>query len=327
MDRHRPTVHLAASAGGHIELLLGLRDTFSGYRRVWVTTPGPRAEQLRAERERVRLVPPMDQRHLDIRNPWRSLGLALHERPRLVVTSGAGVVATFAAASRALGARLVFVETMARVNSTSATARLLAPLSTDLFVQWPERLALSPRAHLCRPMLLDDISVGAATGGDGTFVAVGSHSQPFDRLLRAADAAACDGVLPAPVRAQTGVTAFSPRHLEATAWIDPEQFATRIRTARHVVCHAGAGVIASALRAGRRPLVMGRRREFDEHVDDHQTDLVDALGGLGLVVSIDGAIAPRHLEAADRPWPEAPPWQAWPDLRDALAAVLAGERP
>ncbi len=308
-----------------MDLLLRLREVFAGHRRVWVTTPGPKAAQLHEEGERVLLVPPLDRRRPDIRNPLRSLRLVLRERPRLVVTSGAGVVATFAAGARALGARLVFVETMARVTSSSATARILAPIADDVFVQWPERLGLTRGATLARPMLLSEIASESAVGGEGTFLTVGSHNQPFDRLLRATAAAAADGLLPAPVRAQVGPSTFEAAALDRAEWMEPEEIEAGVRAARYVVCHGGAGAMTGALRAGRRPLVMSRRRDLGEHVDDHQGDLVATLDRMGLVVRIEHGIAAQDIAAADRPWPDEAPWTAWPDLRESLAAVLRRE--
>ncbi len=322
-----PTVHLAASGGGHIEVLLGLRDVFAGYRRAWVTTQGPRADSLCADGERVLLVPPMDQRRPDPRNPLRSLRLVARERPNLVVTSGAGVVAAFAIAARGLGARLLFVETMARVSSPSATARILAPIASDVFVQWPAVAAHVRRARICRPALLGDIASRAANRGEGTFAAVGSHNKPFDRLLRELARAAGEGILPGPVRVQSGASTYTSSVLATKPWMDPAEVAAHLRGARYVVCHGGAGIIAGALKAGRRPLVMSRRRELREHVDDHQSDLVGELDGLGLAVRTRDPITPADGGAADHAWPRERPWERWPDLRDAVAAALSVQDP
>jgi UDP-N-acetylglucosamine transferase subunit ALG13 len=316
-------VYLAASGGGHLELLVRLRDSLPDVRRVWVTTPGGKAGRLADEGERVLLVPPLDRRNLDVRNPPRSLRMAARERPRIVLTSGAGVVATFVAGARALGARVLFVETMARVRSPSATGRLLARIADEFFVQWPELMSVYPRAKLCRPLLLADIADSAAgERGEGTFVTLGSHTQPFDRLLRAVDRATADGILPGPVRVQAGASDFTSRQLEVERWIPEDRFGDTLDAARYIVCHGGAGVISQALRAGRRPLVMSRDAAHGEHVDDHQAELLGELERRRLVVPIEGDITEQHLAAADAPWPARHGWEDLPDLRDAVPHAI-----
>jgi UDP-N-acetylglucosamine transferase subunit ALG13 len=316
------TVHLAASGGGHLELLLHLRDALAGFRLVWVTTPGSKARELEASGERVALVPPFDRRNVAVSNPARALQLALRERPRVVVSSGAGVVAGFVLVARLLGATVLFAETMARVRSGSFTGRALAPLAREFYVQWPGLLEIYPRARLCWPLLLGDIPREPASPGEGTFVTVGSHNQPFDRLLSAVERAAASGVLPAPVFAQTGASAFSSPHVETRQWVAEDEFDARLRTARAVISHGGAGVIAQALRAGRRPLVMGRRGSLGEHVDDHQDELLAELRARGLVVALDGDISRGDLDAAARPLPERQAWDHLPDLRDELRRAV-----
>jgi UDP-N-acetylglucosamine--N-acetylmuramyl-(pentapeptide) pyrophosphoryl-undecaprenol N-acetylglucosamine transferase len=316
-------VHLAASGGGHLELLLHLREALSGYARVWVTTPGGKAQHLVQEGERVELVPAMDRRNLNLANPLRCLRLAASERPPLVLTSGAGVVASFVAGARALGARVLFVETMARVRSPSAAGRVLSRIADDFFVQWPGLLEVYPRARLCRPLLLGDIAPAPAVdAGRGTFVALGSHSQPFDRLLRVVDDAAARGVLPTPVHVQAGASAYASPRLTVVPWLPEDRFDTELRGARYVVCHAGASVIAQALRAGRRPLVMRRDGALGEHVDDHQAELLDELERRGLVRRIEREITAADLGAADARWPASHGWEELPDLREAIPDAL-----
>jgi UDP-N-acetylglucosamine transferase subunit ALG13 len=146
-----------------------------------------------------------------------------------------------------------------------------------VLVQWPEMLRVYPRSRVCRPALLDEV-VEAPPGGPsgrGTFIAVGTHIDQFDRMLAAVDDAVGHGVLPRPAIAQTGVCAYRPRNLEARAWMLPEEMDEATEQAVYVVCHAVSGMIARALHAGRTPLVMPRRRRFGEHVDDHQVQLAD----------------------------------------------------
>jgi UDP-N-acetylglucosamine--N-acetylmuramyl-(pentapeptide) pyrophosphoryl-undecaprenol N-acetylglucosamine transferase len=316
------TVHLIASLGGHLELLEGLAPAFAPMRRVWITSEGVRAESLRQRGEEVRTLPRIDRSSLSPGAVAAGVRLAVRERPRLVVTSGAGFAVPFALTGRALGARVVFLETMARVRSGSVTGRLLSRLGSDVLVQWPELSRRYPHARVCRPRLLEGVDQAGGAGGVGTFVTVGSHDAPFERLLRAVEEAAARGILPRPVRAQVGVGSSSSPDLETVDFLSPPEFRAAVDGARVVVTHGGAGAIATVLRSGGRPLVMARRRDRGEHVDDHQLELTEKLAALGLAVPIVDAVGADAVAAATQP--VAPPADllALPSMADEVARAL-----
>ncbi|MEV4423128.1 glycosyltransferase [Patulibacter sp. NPDC049589] len=296
-----PCVLLAASPGGHLDLLRSARDAaFGGTRRVWVTAPGPAVEPLRATGDAVELVPLVGRDPVRVvRNAARSLRALRRHRPQLIVTSGASPAIPVALLGRLLRIPVVFVETMARVDSPSASGRVLSRLAVAVAVQWPGMAAVYPGARVCRPALLEDVPERRADGGHGTFVALGTHAGGFDRLLRAADEAAAAGLLPRPVRAQTGATAYEPRHFdEARPWLAPDELRGAVDDAELLICHAGAGIISGGLRAGLRPVVMPRLSRHGEHFDDHQLEIAGQLGDLRAVVPVDGAIERDHVAAA-----------------------------
>jgi UDP-N-acetylglucosamine transferase subunit ALG13 len=54
-----------------------------------------------------------------------------------------------------------------------------------------------------------------------------------------------------------------------------------------VVCHAGAGSILCALRAGHTPVVVPRLKRYQETVDDHQVEFSRALAAEGKVIAVE----------------------------------------
>lgn len=298
-------VHLACSAGGHIDLLMRVRGALGDREQVWVTQRSQRADALVNEGARVRLLPDYDRHPLKGRlltTVWRSLGLVVRERPRLVVTTGSGLVVPFCLIARLLGATLVFVETSARVSGPSRSGFLLSRIAQSTIVQWPPMLEVYRGSKLARSSVLEQILVKPARdAGEGTFVGVGMHIYPFDRLLRLVDDAVGRGILPGPVVAQTGVSDYHPTHFEAIPWLEPDELEQAVRRACYVVSHAGSGLLATALSSGRRPLVLARRGVLGEHFDDHQEQITGELGRLGLVVPLADAIGPEHVAAARAP--------------------------
>jgi UDP-N-acetylglucosamine transferase subunit ALG13 len=325
-------LHIATSSGGHIDLLVALGSAFEGYRRIWVAQPSIRARRLKAQGEDVFVMPDYDRHPIRghfLQNIWHSARLVLSQRPKVIVTSGAGVTVPFCLLARLTGAKIIFVETMARVTGPSASGKVLSRLATRVLVQWPEAAAFYRRAVVCHPTLLESVTSDIATTGRGVFVGVGTHNQPFDRILEVVDRAVGAGVLSPPVVAQGGVSEYRPKHFEMRDWLEPHEVEQAIGEAEYVICHAGSGIVSSALRAGRRPLVLARRARHGEHFDDHQTQIVTKLEHLGLVVGLGDEIREADLEASRAPMPSVdqltvgPPVEA--ALRDELQQLLQRE--
>jgi UDP-N-acetylglucosamine--N-acetylmuramyl-(pentapeptide) pyrophosphoryl-undecaprenol N-acetylglucosamine transferase len=238
------------------------------------------------------------------------------------VTTGSGIVVPFCVFARLAGARVVFVETAARVRGPSSSGRVLSRVAHRVVVQWDVMRAVYPGAVLVRSSVVQGMLSEQVGSGEGTFVGVGTHTQPFDRLLAMVDRAAAAGVVPAPVVAQTGPSGQPVRGSTSSRILAPEAMNQHIHSARYVVCHAGTGTISTALRAGRRPLVLPRLARFGEHYDDHQQQIVDKLAELDLVVPLDGEITPHDLARADRPLRMPPELEELPLLGDCLRDQL-----
>lgn len=318
-------LYLVASTGGHLELLTAVAPILAAYELTWITPESKRARALEAGGDRLETVPFYG------RNPFRLLRhlrrvvpLVARERPQVVLTTGAGPAVPFCLLARLFGARIVFIETMARVTNASISGSILSRIAYRVMVQWPDMRNVYRGAQLCQPALLSDVRPRQAPTGAGTFVAVGTHVQPFDRLLSAVDDALGRGVLPAPATGQSGVSRYEARHLDLSAFMPPADIDETIEQARYVVCHAGSGLIASALRAGHRPIVMPRLKRHGEHVDDHQLQIANKLEEVGLVVCVDGELTAAHLTAADAALDPARLKHAdeMPSISEALAACL-----
>jgi len=75
-----------------------------------------------------------------------SCWIALTERPDVVISTGAGVVVFLCIFAKILGAKLIFLESMAKVDRPTLTARFLYPFADLFLVQWPGLLKYFPRA-------------------------------------------------------------------------------------------------------------------------------------------------------------------------------------
>jgi UDP-N-acetylglucosamine:LPS N-acetylglucosamine transferase len=69
---------------------------------------------------------------------WRSLRIAMRERPDAVVTTGSLPLALFCLACRLFGARIVWIDSISQITDLSLSGRLVKPISSLFLVQWPE---------------------------------------------------------------------------------------------------------------------------------------------------------------------------------------------
>ena len=130
---------LVCSSGGHLLQLHALRPAWEGFNRAWVTFDKSDARSLLAG-ERVWFGHGPTNRNVRnlLRNvvlAWRLVGVA---RPRVVLSTGAGLAVPFVWIGRLRGARVVYVESLTRIDEPSLSLRLLRPVASRVYVQWPE---------------------------------------------------------------------------------------------------------------------------------------------------------------------------------------------
>ena len=127
------------------------------------------------------------------------------------------------------------------------------------------------------------------------FVTLGTHEQPFDRALDLVAALARRET----VLVQHGATPPRPglSGVEWSEYLDWAPLTALMRDADVVITHAGVGSAVTAIRAGKKPVLVPRLARYGEHVDDHQLQIAERLAEFGLAVvcapeaQVDGLIA------------------------------------
>jgi UDP-N-acetylglucosamine:LPS N-acetylglucosamine transferase len=144
----RVDVLLVCSTGGHLLQLVALREAWAGRSSAWVTFDKSDARSLLRDERVYHAFGPTNR---NIPNLLRNLLLAprivARLRPRVVVTTGAGVAVPFAWIARLRGAKVVYVESFTRIDGPSLSCRLIAPVANRVYAQWPELAAAYPRAR------------------------------------------------------------------------------------------------------------------------------------------------------------------------------------
>jgi threonine dehydrogenase-like Zn-dependent dehydrogenase len=135
-----------ASGGGHFMQLRRLRPAWAGMQVTYMTTvPGYRAEVLADEPTAGFIVVPDANRWQKARLVWQLAAVAwavARIRPHAVVTTGAAPGYFAIRFARLLGARTIWLDSMANAEELSLSGRQAGPHAHHFLTQWP---------HLAKP--------------------------------------------------------------------------------------------------------------------------------------------------------------------------------
>lgn len=123
------------------------------------------------------------------------------------------------------------------------------------------------------------------------FVTVGTHEQPFNRLLMAMDEMKEKGLIDEEIIIQTGYSTYEPKHCTWSKLFPYQEMVRLVGEARIVLTHGGPSSFIMPLQIGKIPIVVPRQKEFDEHVNNHQVAFARAIeermGNIIVVEDID----------------------------------------
>lgn len=130
---------IAASAGGHLRQMLNTSPAWERRDLFFVTT----SEAVRGQLEQigpVYVVPDANRQH-----PLKALlvlvrcvQIMIRERPAVVYSTGALVGCVLCYIGKLMGARIIWLDSLANVTRLSLSGRLIRPFADLFLVQWPE---------------------------------------------------------------------------------------------------------------------------------------------------------------------------------------------
>jgi UDP-N-acetylglucosamine--N-acetylmuramyl-(pentapeptide) pyrophosphoryl-undecaprenol N-acetylglucosamine transferase len=281
------TALLVANDGGHLMQLVTLAPRLPvGDDRMWMTVPTPQSESLLAG-ERVHWMSPAPTRdwRAVARNAAKARAALRQQEITSVVSTGASLALSVFPVARARSIACHYVESATRVHGPSLSGRLVSRIpGVRLYTQHEQ---WSDGRWAYRGSVLDGFEgVGLERATDGVRVArvvvsLGTSGFGFrrllDRLVR---------VLPAGAEVlwQTGTTDTGGLGIQTRPKVPAAELFEAMRDADVVIAHAGTGSALAALEAGRFPVLVPRRPEFGEHVDDHQLQIAAMLAARNLAV-------------------------------------------
>lgn len=102
------------------------------------------------------------------------------------------------------------------------------------------------------------------------FVTVGTHEQPFNRLIECLDKLVERRKIKEEVIIQIGYSTYEPKYCKWQKFYQYQEIRKLVGEARIVITHGGPSSFIMPLQIGKIPIVVPRQYKYGEHVNDHQ---------------------------------------------------------
>ena len=102
------------------------------------------------------------------------------------------------------------------------------------------------------------------------FVTVGTHEQPFNRLIKKMDDFVREEKITEEVYMQIGYSSYIPKHTQYSKVIGYKEMNKLMLKSDIIITHGGPSTYMQVIQMGKVPVVVPRQLKFEEHVNDHQ---------------------------------------------------------
>ena len=108
------------------------------------------------------------------------------------------------------------------------------------------------------------------------FVTLGTQKFQFDRILKELDKLIDENKLKKEdIMVQNVCEEYQPKNFKTFRLKPQEEIDKITEDAEIIITHSGTGSIINSLKMGKRIIIVPRRKEFGEHVDNHQLELAE----------------------------------------------------
>ncbi|WP_291652593.1 PssE/Cps14G family polysaccharide biosynthesis glycosyltransferase [Clostridium sp.] len=115
------------------------------------------------------------------------------------------------------------------------------------------------------------------------FITVGTQKFQFNRLLKEIDRLIEEEIITEEVFAQIGYSDYKPKNYKYKEFIDRDEFQDVIKRSKIIITHGGTGSIIGSVKQRKKVVAVPRLKEFGEHVDNHQIQIVSEFEVIGFI--------------------------------------------
>ena len=140
-------VCLVGSSGGHLTHLYLLKPFWEEKDRFWVTFGKEDAKSILENEKMYECYFPTNRNIKNlIKNTFLAIKIIMKEKPKLIISSGAGVAVPFFYIGKIFGTKTIFIEVFDRIDKPTITGKLVYPVADIFIVQWEEMKKVYPKA-------------------------------------------------------------------------------------------------------------------------------------------------------------------------------------
>ena len=117
-------------------------------------------------------------------------------------------------------------------------------------------------------------------------VMLGTQNNSFYRLLEEIDKLIKDGQIKEKVVVQAGYTKYESTNMKIFDFISSDELDKLEQQADCIITHGGVGSIIGSIEKNKKVIAVPRLKQYGEHVNDHQLDIVQSFDKLGYIIGI-----------------------------------------
>lgn len=122
-------------------------------------------------------------------------------------------------------------------------------------------------------------------------VTLGTQKQQFTRLLDYIE----NSNINEEIVVQAGHTKYNSKKMKIFDFINYDEMNKYVAKADLIITHGGTGSIIGPLKMGKKVIACARKKEWLEHVDDHQKEIIDVFYEEGYILKLDENIKLNDL--------------------------------
>lgn len=129
-------------------------------------------------------------------------------------------------------------------------------------------------------------------------VLLGTQNNSFKRLLDKIQECIDNKIINEEVVVQAGYTNYNSNNMKIIDFVSSDDLNNLLLQASFIITHGGVGSIINSIKLGKKVIAVPRLSKYNEHVNDHQIQIVEKFNKRKYIVGItDISNLPKAIEA------------------------------
>lgn len=283
MNRKDPKVLVIASAGGHLtQAMCAVADIDNIY-----LVSNKKNITSDSIVESFKIIDTQTNIFIHFINFFFAIYVLLKVKPKSIFSTGGPIVLPFVVLCRLIGKKVVFLDTLSRVNELSNTGKFIHRnrLVTKMFVQW-RRMSLQHQIPYIgktfdilntKDYIYETLPVPEKPI---IFVTVGTNQYDFDRLFTMLSKLTLyhSDKVEWIIQAAHNKLKVAPKSGKVVSLVSRDEMQSYVQNASVVISHCGIGSINLMLSYQKRVFFIPRLSKYKEFSDDHQLQIANEIG-------------------------------------------------